>query len=117
MCVCVCVCVLRLSLISLVSTIYDMSLCVRKPTIWIPTRSDTNCSVTEDGLRLEMLSLESRGIILSILCSENKVTVKLICAFVFAHADCWFSPCSDSYKFQRFDYLFHWFQLFIILST
>ena len=24
---------------------YDMSLCVRKPTIWVPTRSDTNQAV------------------------------------------------------------------------
>ena len=28
---------------------YEMSLCVRKPTIWVPTRFDTNRAVTEDG--------------------------------------------------------------------
>ena len=39
------------------------------------------CTSTEDGLRLEILDLESRGI----------VTAKLICVFVFAYAVCWFS--------------------------
>ena len=43
----------------------DMRLCVRKPTIWVPTRSDTN--------------------------QKKAVTAKLICVFVFAHANCWFS--------------------------
>ena len=42
------------------------------------------CTVTEDGKRLEILDLESRGIVLS-------VSQKLICAFIFAYADCWFS--------------------------
>ena len=42
------------------------------------------------------LDLQRRGIVLY-PCSENKdmisfeVTAKLICAFVFAYADCWFS--------------------------
>ena len=51
---------------------------------------------TEDGLRLEILDLESRDIVLD-PCSENKgagqlrVTAKLTCAFVFEYANCWFS--------------------------
>ena len=38
---------------------------MRKPTIWVPARSDTNWAVvTEDGLRLEISDLR-RGIVLS----------------------------------------------------
>ena len=53
------------------------------------------CTATEDGLRLEILDLESE---LYYLCSENKgadqlrgYTAKLIFVFVFAYAKCWFS--------------------------
>ena len=54
------------------------------------------CTVTEDGQRLEILDLESRGIVLSRVAKTKvlisfAVTAKLICAFVFAYADCWFS--------------------------
>ena len=42
---------------------------MRKPTIWFPTRSDTNWAVQ----------------------SQKMVTAKLICTSVFAYADCWFS--------------------------
>ena len=55
------------------------------------------CTVTEDGYRLEILDLESRGIVISMLQKKTKalisfaVTAKLICAFVFAYAGCWFS--------------------------
>ena len=35
-------------------------------------RHKPGCTATEDGLRLEISDLESRGIVLSNLCSENK---------------------------------------------
>ena len=67
---------------------------MRKPTILVPTRSDKNRAVQSQkmvrGLKVWILKVEA----LYYLCSENKglaVTVKLICAFVFAYADCLFS--------------------------
>ena len=59
-------------------------------------RHKQDCTFTEDGLRLEILDLESTGNC-TILVAKLKVlisfavTAKLICAFVFAYADCWFS--------------------------
>ena len=75
-----------------------MSLCVRKPTIRVPTRSDTNRAVQSQemvrGWKFWIRKVEE----LYYPCSENKgadqlhsVTAKLICTFVFAYADCWFS--------------------------
>ena len=53
------------------------------------------CTVTEDGSRLEILDLESRGIVLSMQqkkgAEQLRSYVKLICAFGFAYTDCWFS--------------------------
>ena len=74
-----------------------MSLCVRKPTIWVPTRSDTN--------RAEQSQKQTRSLKFRIYeeeemyypSSENKGADQLrgyreaICVFVFAYADCWFS--------------------------
>ena len=39
----------------------------RKPTIWVfdQVRHKPTCTLTEDGYRLEILDLESRGIVLS----------------------------------------------------
>ena len=48
---------------NLPGALYYLSLCVRKPTIWVPTRSDTNRAVQS---QLEILDLESRGIVLSV---------------------------------------------------
>ena len=39
-----------------------------------PTRSDTNRAVTEDGLRLEISDLESRGIDLPSIFQDKSVT-------------------------------------------
>ena len=55
-----------------------------------------SCTVTEDGKRLEILDLESRRTVLCLVAKTKAlisfaVTTKLICAFVFAYADCWFS--------------------------
>ena len=67
---------------------------MRKPTIWVSdqVRHKPACTVTEDGWRLEILDLESRGIVAKTKALISfAVTAKLICAFVFAYADCWFS--------------------------
>ena len=70
----------------------NMSLCVRKSTIWVPTMSDTNQAVQSQkmvrGWKFWIYKVQE----LYYPFSENKgVTAKLICAFVFAYADCWFS--------------------------
>ena len=44
-----------------------MSRLVRKPTMWFPNRSDTKRAV------------------------KSQKRAKLVCAFVFAYEDCWFS--------------------------
>ena len=69
-----------------------MSLCFRKPTIWVPTRSVTNQHVQSQKM---VRGFESRGIVLRVAKTKAlinfAVTAKLICAFVFVYADCWFS--------------------------
>ena len=70
-----------------------------KPTMWFPNRSDTNRSVQsqEQARSLKFQIKEEEGMYYP--CSENKGddqlrgyrTAKLICVFVFAYADCWFS--------------------------
>ena len=51
-------------------------------------RHKPGSTIIEDGLRLEISDLRSRG--LYYICSENKgadqVTAQLICVFVFAYA-------------------------------
>ena len=75
-----------------------MSHLVEKPTMWFPNRSDTNRPVQAQkrarSLKFQ-IQVEEEGYYPS---SENKgvdqlhtVTAKLICVFVFAYADCWFS--------------------------
>ena len=56
---------------------------MRKPFFWVSyrVRLRPDCIATEEGLRLEISDLESRGIALS--CSENKDAE--ISAFVFAY--------------------------------
>ena len=72
-----------------------MSCLVGKPTMWFPNWSDTNRPVQAQkqarSLKFWIYKVEE-------LCySKNKalisfaVTAKLICVFVFAYADCWFS--------------------------
>ena len=71
---------------------------MRKPTIWVPTRSDTKWAVLSQkmvrGWKFWIKKLEE----LYYPCSEKTktlisfaVTAKLICAFIFAYANCWFS--------------------------
>ena len=54
-------------------------------------RHKAACASTEAGYRLEILDLRRRGIVLSEALISFVVTAKLICVFVFAYADCWFS--------------------------
>ena len=64
-----------------------------KPTMWFPNRSDTHRPVQlQKRARILKFRISAEEE-LYYLSSENKgaVTAKLICAFVFAYADCWFS--------------------------
>ena len=76
---------------------YYVSRLMGKPTMWFPNRSDTNRPVQAQksarSLKFRIKEEEE----LYFPSSENKggisfaVTAKLICVFVFAYADCWFS--------------------------
>ena len=76
-----------------------MSHVVRKPTFLFSTRSDTNravqCKKMDKALKFRIKTVE--GFYYMYPCSENKGpdqlrgSAKLICAFVFAYAKCWFS--------------------------
>ena len=65
--------------------------------MWFPNRSDTNRAVQAQkqarSLKFWIYKVEE----MYYPCSEKKalisfaVTAKLICTFVFAYADCWFS--------------------------
>ena len=67
--------------------------------MWFPNRSDTNRSVQsqKQDISLKFRIKEEEEV--NNLCSENKgadqlsftVTAKLVCAFVFAYSNCWFS--------------------------
>ena len=73
---------------------FYMSLCVRKTIIWVLTIFDTNQAV--------QLQKKVRSWKFPICVAKTKalisfaVTAKLICVFVFAYADCWFS-CAAVY--------------------
>ena len=66
-----------------------------KPTMWFPTRSDTNRAVQAQ----KMVGVGNFGFRKQRNCTIHvaktkalsAVTAKLICDFVFAYADCWFS--------------------------
>ena len=70
-----------------------MSRIVGKPTMWFPTRSDTNRPVQAQK-RARSLKFRKNC---TIRVAKTKalislaVIAKLICVFVFAYADCWFS--------------------------
>ena len=64
--------------------------------MWFPNRSDTNRAVQAQKMARDWKFWIQKVEELYYLCSENKdisfaVTAKLICVFVFAYADCWFS--------------------------
>ena len=58
-------------------------------------RHKPGCAVTEDGKRLEISDLGRMGLYYRVATTKElisfAVTAKLICAFVFAYAECWFS--------------------------
>ena len=72
-----------------------MSHLVGKPTMWFPNRSNTNRPVQAQKQARSLKFWSQVEEELYYPSSENKgadqVTAKLICAFVFAYADCWFS--------------------------
>ena len=82
---------------------------MRKPTIWVPTRSGTNRTVQSQK---QARSLKIRVKVkryCTICVAKTKaliscaVAAQLICAFVFAYANCWFSHavahiCSHLYN-------------------
>ena len=75
------------------NTIY-MNRVMRKPTIWFPTRSDTNQAVQLQKMArgLKFWIKKEEGLYYP--CSENKGADQLrglICDFVFAYAKHWFS--------------------------
>ena len=94
---------------------HNMSRNMRKPTMWILTRSDTNQAVQQLEMSRGLKFCIEEGEVLYYPSSENKgaeryctiqvaktkaliifaVTAKLICVFVFAYADCWFSNDAD----------------------
>ena len=83
-----------LSYLFLTSLSPYMSRLVGKPAMWFSKGSDANQTVQSQkqarGLKFRMevyyLPSENKGARISLT-----VTAKLICVFVFAYADCWFS--------------------------
>ena len=80
---------------------------MRKPLIWFPNRFDTNRAVQTQKMpardwKFWILQVEE----LYIHEAKTKalisftVSAKLICTFVFAYAECWFSP--DAAHIMRF---------------
>ena len=78
-----------------VSTVYKLSLRMRKLRIWISdqVRHKSACTVTEAGWKLEILDLRKRGCTICVAKIKAlisfAVTAKLVSASVFVHADCW----------------------------
>ena len=72
-----------------------MSKCMRKPTIWVPTRSDTNWPVQSQEKVRSFLFMRTRDCTICVAKTNPLIsfadTVKLVCAFGFAYANCWFS--------------------------
>ena len=68
-----------------------------KPTMWFPTRSNTNCPVPSQKQAGSLKFGFKKTGYCTICVAKTKtlisfaVTVKLICVFVFEYADCCFS--------------------------
>ena len=81
-----------------------------KPTIWVSDQVQHKpaCTVTEETQNLENLGRKC-----TIRVAKTKtlisfaVTAKLICVFVFAHANCWFSHAQAHIKVGLRGYTFH----------
>ena len=73
-----------------------MSRLVGKPTMWFPNRSNTNQAVQSQKIEAGTFGFRKRSNCTMRVAKTKAlisfaVTAKLICAFVFAYADCWFS--------------------------
>ena len=70
---------------------------MRKSTVWFLNRSDTNQAVQpqKTARSLKFQISEEEGLTLRVAKTKAlisfAVTAKLICVFVFAFANCWFS--------------------------
>ena len=79
-----------------------MSGLVGKPTMWFPNRSDTNRAVQAQKRprSLKFGVKQRRNCTIRVAKAKAlisfAVTAKLICVFVFAYADCWFSHENSS---------------------
>ena len=58
-------------------------------------RHKHSCASKEDGIKPEILDLKKKNCTIRVAKTQAlirfAVTAKLICAFVFTYADCWFS--------------------------
>ena len=70
-----------------------MSLCMRKQTIWVPARSDTNRPVhsQKQAKQVKKKTNWTTRVAKTKALISFAATAKLVCAFVFAYANCWFS--------------------------
>ena len=78
---------------------------MRKPTIWVPARSDTNRPVESQKQARSLTFRIKKKKDSTIRAAKTKaliscavtcaVTAQLICGFVFAYANCWFSRAVD----------------------
>ena len=73
----------------------DLSLCVRKPTIWVPTRFNTNRPV-QSQMRTRSFKKKRDSTTCNCVAKTKTLiscafTAQLICAFVIAYANCCFS--------------------------
>ena len=59
--------------------------------MWFPNRSDTNRPVQAQKQARSLKFCSSIRVAKTKALISSVVTAKLICVFVFAYADCWFS--------------------------
>ena len=78
---------------------------MRKETMWVPTRSETNQAVQYRCLEPGNFGFrKNRNCTIHVAKTKAlislAVTAKLICAFVLAFADCWFSHAAAHLSLQ-----------------
>ena len=79
----------------------EMSRLVGKTTMWFLNRSDPNLPVQAQKRARSLKFRIRRGIVETKALISFVVTVKLICAFVFAYAKCWFSHEAAQMSYLR----------------
>ena len=90
-----------------------MSLCVKKPTKWVPTRSNTNQPVQSQKQARSLRFVFKKKNDCTIRVAETKGLIsfaKLICPFASAQAFCWFSHAVAQYYYCIFLFI----ELYII---